>query len=76
MAHYNVAPGTLPYLMHRFHKDQPKMDTVFWGYRPAWTKEHGLPLAINATIEKATAAYWKPLWQNDLAIVPADGWYE
>lgn len=76
MARYNVAPGTWPWLMHRFHENTPAIDTVFWGYRPGWAKDRKLPIAINATIEKANAAYWKSLWKSGRAIVPADGWYE
>jgi putative SOS response-associated peptidase YedK len=74
--HYNVAPGTHPFLIHRFGDGKDHIDKVTWGYRSEWAKEKGLPIAINATIEKARSPYWRALWKNGRAIVPADGWYE
>ncbi|WP_151632051.1 SOS response-associated peptidase [Noviherbaspirillum aerium] len=74
---WNVAPGTSPWLMHRFEDDREHMDTVSWGYRPSWAAEKKIPIAINARIEKAaTGPYFRPLWKKGRAIVPADGWYE
>lgn len=73
---HNVAPGTHPFLIHRFGDADVHIDAVTWGYRSEWAKEKGLPIAINATIEKARSPYWRALWKNGRAIVPADGWYE
>ncbi|RJF97355.1 SOS response-associated peptidase [Noviherbaspirillum saxi] len=74
---WNVAPGTHPWLMHRFGDDREHIDPVSWGYRPSWAAEKKIPLAINARLEKAaTGPYFRPLWKSGRAIVPADGWYE
>jgi putative SOS response-associated peptidase YedK len=74
---WNVPPGTRPWLMHRFVDDRDHIDAVNWGYRPSWAAEKGIPIAINARIEKAaTGPFFRPLWKSGRAIVPADGWYE
>ncbi|WP_082584309.1 SOS response-associated peptidase [Noviherbaspirillum sp. Root189] len=74
---WNVAPGTAPWLMHRFGDDGEHIDQVTWGYRPSWAAEKKIPIAINARIEKAaTGPYFRSLWKSGRAIVPADGWYE
>jgi putative SOS response-associated peptidase YedK len=74
---WNVAPGTEPWLMHRFGDDGEHIDQVTWGYRPSWAAEKKIPIAINARIEKAaTGPYFRSLWKSGRAIVPADGWYE
>lgn len=74
---WNVAPGTSPWLMHRFGDDREHIDQVSWGYRPSWAAEKKIPIAINARIEKAaTGPYFRSLWKSGRAIVPADGWYE
>jgi putative SOS response-associated peptidase YedK len=74
---WNVPPGTRPWLMHRFGDDKAHMDLVHWGYRPSWAIEKGIPVAINARIEKAaTGPFFRALWKSGRAIVPADGWYE
>jgi putative SOS response-associated peptidase YedK len=63
--------------MHRLGDGKEHMDTVSWGYRPSWAAEKGMPMAINARIEKAaTGAFFRPLWKFGRAIVPADGWFE
>jgi putative SOS response-associated peptidase YedK len=50
---------------------------VNWGYRPSLAAERGIPIAINARIEKAaTLAFFRGLWKSCRSIVPADGWYE
>jgi putative SOS response-associated peptidase YedK len=73
---WNVPPGSTPWLMHRLGDDAEHLDMVNWGYRPAWAAEKGIPIAINARIEKATGPFFRPLWKAGRAIVPADGWYE
>jgi putative SOS response-associated peptidase YedK len=73
---FNVPPGIPVWLMHCLAGEGARIDPVFWGYRAAWAREKGLPLAINATIEKASSPYWRSLWRKGRAIVPADGWFE
>jgi putative SOS response-associated peptidase YedK len=74
---WNVPPGTMPWLMHRLDDEHEHMDRVNWGYRPSWAAEKGIPIAINARIEKAASGpYFRSLWRSGRAIVPADGWYE
>ena len=76
-ASYNTPPGTTPWLIHAFDQDRPMIDTVRWGYRPNWAAEKGIPLAINARIEKAaTGRYFRHMWLHGRVLVPADGWYE
>lgn len=73
---YNIAPGSLVWVMHRLASIDA-METVTWGYRPDWAAERGLPMAINARIEKAsTGAYFRHMWRAGRVIIPADGWYE
>jgi putative SOS response-associated peptidase YedK len=76
-ASYNTPPGTTPWLIHAFDQARPMIDTVRWGYRPNWAAEKGIPLAINARIEKAaTGRYFRHMWLHGRVLVPADGWYE
>lgn len=73
---YNVPPGSHPWLMHCF-EEAPAFAQIHWGYQPSWAAEKGIPMAINARIEKAaTGRYFKRLWTSGRAVVPADGWYE
>ena len=72
---YNVPPGSSPYLLHALDGKE-HIDAVHWGYHTAWAKEKKIPMAVNATIEKARSPYWRALWKTGRAIVPADGWYE
>jgi putative SOS response-associated peptidase YedK len=74
---YNTPPGSTPWLIHAFNDGKPEMDAVKWGYRPNWAAEKGIPLAINARIEKAaTGRYFRHMWLRGRTLVPADGWYE
>jgi putative SOS response-associated peptidase YedK len=74
---WNVAPGSSPWLMHRFGDGDPQFSKVHWGYRPSWAADKGLPMAINARIEKAASgAFFRALWKSGRVIVPANGWYE
>jgi putative SOS response-associated peptidase YedK len=67
----------MPWLMHRLGDDAEHTDMVNWGYRPSWAADKGIPMAINARIEKAaTGPFFRPLWKSGRSIVPADGWYE
>jgi len=70
---YNVAPGTKVLLLSE-RDEQLHIDPVFWGYAPGWWDK---PPLINARVETAaTSRMFKPLWQHDLAICFADGWFE
>lgn len=74
---YNTSPGTTPWLIHAMDHAGPVIDTVRWGYRPKWAAEKGIPLAINARIEKAaTGRYFRHMWLHGRVLVPANGWYE
>lgn len=76
-AAYNIPPGTTPMLMHRLPDGACHIDRLHWGYRPHWAQERGLPMAINARLEKAASGrFFAPLWRSGRVIVPADGWYE
>ena len=76
-ANWNVPPGSHPWLMHCLGDGKHRIDMVNWGYRPAWAADKGMPIAINARIEKAaTGPYFRSLFKAGRAIVPADGWYE
>jgi putative SOS response-associated peptidase YedK len=74
---WNVAPGTQPWILHRLDSDRPGIATVHWGYRPSWAAGKGLPLAINARLEKGhTGAFFRPLWRSGRILVPTDGYFE
>lgn len=74
---WNVPPGSRPWVMHRIGDDRPHIEPVKWGYRPRWAADKGLPLSINARIEKAASGpYFRALFKSGRAIAPADGWYE
>jgi hypothetical protein len=75
---YNLTPDSYPDVMHSLEEDgRPAFDTLHWGYRPQWAAEKGIPMAINARIEKAsTGKYFRHMWRKGRVIVPADGWYE
>ena len=74
---YNVPPGSTPWLIHPFNDGEPRIDAIKWGYRPNWAAEKGIPMAINARIEKAASGrYFRHMWLHGRVLVPADGWYE
>ncbi len=74
---WNIPPGTTPLLMHRLPDGVCHLARLHWGYRPRWAQERGMPLAINARLEKAASGrFFGPLWRNGRVIVPAEGWYE
>lgn len=74
---WNISPGTNPWLMHRFVDNRAQINSVNWGYRPAWATEKNIPIAIDARIEKLlTGGYFRVVFKSGRAIIPADGWYE
>ena len=79
---FNAAPGTYRPVLH-VQDGQPRVDDVFWSYRPAWAAsstpapgKKRIPIAVNAKVEKLMGAYWKPLMRSGRGIVCASGWYE
>jgi putative SOS response-associated peptidase YedK len=72
---YNVPPGTSVYVMDCLDGG-PRFDPMPWGHHSTWARDKKIPMAANATIEKAKSPYWRGLWKNGRVIVPADGWYE
>jgi putative SOS response-associated peptidase YedK len=74
---FNIPPGTTPLLLHCLPDGGFHAQRLHWGYRPRWAQERGLPMAINARLEKAASGrFFGPLWRKGRVIVPADGWYE
>lgn len=70
---YNVAPSTQVALFH-LEGETLHADRVRWGWRPAWSKDHSVP--INTRVEKvAHGAFFRAIWPHR-AIVPIDNWFE
>jgi putative SOS response-associated peptidase YedK len=72
---YNIPPGTKPMVLHRLEGD-PKIDRIFWGYKPTGYKRG--PIS-NARLDTVLANKWPWSWiikGGARVIVPADGWYE
>lgn len=75
VARYNVAPSTRVKLL-REAQDGLHIDSVRWGWAPRWAKGKR-PDPINARVETvATGKFFKGLWPQGRALVPADGWFE
>ena len=75
--HWNVPPGSQPWLLHRFGHGSPQIDMLNWGYRPAWANRIDGPSASSIRLDHARSGpYFKTMFRNGRAIVPADGWYE
>lgn len=74
---YNVPPGTWITAVRRDDDgNEPRLDDVWWGYRPGWADEKA-PQPINATAEKvATSAYFRAAFAHRRCLVPANGWFE
>ncbi|MGY2257944.1 SOS response-associated peptidase [Pseudomonas sp. SDO55104_S430] len=72
---YNVAPT------HRVEIIRPvegglSVDKVKWGWSPAWAKANPV-LPILARVETmASNRFFKDLWPQGRALVPANGWFE
>lgn len=70
---FNVAPGTKVLLLSE-REGALHLDPVFWGYGPEWWDKQPL---INARDETAASGrMFKPLWNHERAIVPANAWFE
>ena len=64
-------------MMHTLANEKPGFDVIHWGYQPPWAKDKGMPMTINARLETAaTKPYFRHMFRQGRAIVPADGWYE
>lgn len=74
---YNIAPSTDVQVIHA-EPDGPKIDAVRWGWKREihWPKSKVVQ-PINARIETiARGRFYKDLFPEHRALVPADGWYE
>lgn len=57
-------------------EDGIHLDLVHWGWAPFWAKGKR-PDPINARVETVTTGkFFKQLWPNGRALVPANGWFE
>lgn len=75
LGRYNVPPQSRVQLLHH-DEDGLRMEPVRWGYAPFWAQGKRPP-AINAKVETAaTSKFFRGIWKDGRAIVPADGWYE
>ena len=73
---WNVAPGSHPLFMHLM-AGKNEIDNLHWGFRPDWAVKAGLPMMINARLEKAaTGPAFRGLFKSGRVIVPTEGWYE
>lgn len=74
---YNIAPGTDVNVIHT-NAGKPEISPVHWG----WKREIHYPKTkvvqpINARIETiARGRFYKTLFPDHRALIPADGWYE
>ena len=74
---YNIAPGTDVNVIHT-NAGKPQISPVHWG----WKREIHYPKTkvvqpINARIETiAKGRFYKTLFPDHRALIPADGWYE
>ena len=74
---YNVAPSTDVQVIHA-EPDGPEIDSVHWGWKRevTWPKPK-MVQPINARIETiARGRFYKTLFPDHRALIPADGWYE
>ena len=74
---YNIAPGTwIPAAFRQTPDDDPRLDQLWWGYRPRWAGESG-PAPINARAERVDSSkYFRGAFHRHRCLIPADGWYE
>lgn len=74
---FNVPPGTwITAIRRKSGEDPPRMDELWWGYKPKWAKGKASQ-PINARVETvATSGYFKSAFQKHRCLIPADGWYE
>ncbi|RMP68446.1 SOS response-associated peptidase family protein [Pseudomonas syringae group genomosp. 3] len=74
---YNVAPGAEVQVLH-VEAEGVRITPIHWGLRrlTCWAKPRVVE-PINARIETIVKAlFYKPLFPEHRALIPADGWYE
>lgn len=72
---YNIAPTARAKVL-REATDGLHIDTLKWGWAPAWAAGKR-PSPINARVETvASGRFFQQLWPNGRVLVPANGWYE
>ncbi|SFO33860.1 Putative SOS response-associated peptidase YedK [Nitrosospira briensis] len=73
---YNVAPGRCPWIV-LLHKGELQFIGMTWGYRtPKEAADKKKPW-ICARVEKSrTGLYFRHMFREGRAIIPAGGWYE
>lgn len=74
---YNIAPSTDVPVIHA-EPDGPQISPVHWGWKRevSWPKPKVVQ-PINARIETiARGRFYKTLFPDHRALIPADGWYE
>ena len=75
ISRYNVAPTTRVEII-RPVEDRLSVDKVRWGWSP-FSAKGKRPDPINARVETVmTGKFFKELWPNGRALVPANGWFE
>lgn len=75
IARYNIPPSSRVQIL-RGAEDGIHIDSVHWGWAPFWAKGKR-PDPINARVETVTTGkFFKQLWPNGRALVPANGWFE
>lgn len=72
---YNIPPSSRVQILHGT-EGGIHIDSVHWGWAPFWAKGKR-PDPINARVETVTTGkFFKQLWPNGRALVPANGWFE
>jgi putative SOS response-associated peptidase YedK len=72
---FNVAPTSRVEIIRPVEQGL-SIDKVRWGWSPFWAKGKR-PDPINARVETVmTGKFFKELWPNGRALVPANGWFE
>ncbi|WP_205609653.1 SOS response-associated peptidase family protein [Noviherbaspirillum galbum] len=72
--HYNMAPGSWPWMLHRLHLGREEMDTVRFGFEPP---EDGARMFKAVGIDFAMRErYFRHMWREGRAIVPIEGYHE
>lgn len=75
LEHYNIAPTARAKVL-REARDGLHIDTLKWGWAPAWASGKR-PSPINARVETvASGRFFRQLWPDGRVLVPANGWYE
>lgn len=77
IAHWNVPPGSQPWLLHKIGSLQGQINMINWGIRPHQADGTGAPLVASVRADVAkNGPYFKTMFRTGRAVVPVDGWYE